>query len=164
MEKYRDEIENYVNCSHLARRDRDFGSIILMFRDEIEITYCYSHVSRRERETQIEFLKVEREKSQSILTRPREHENSCWSLTRAIVFRQRCLKISIGRPGLEAGGVGDNLCFLWETMWSDRCDARVKMYPERSTYQVISSYLLTSLTAGFWPNFSQVSLQNVTQS
>ena len=75
MEKYRDEIENYVNCSHLARRDRDFGSIILMFRDEIEITYCYSHVSRRERETQIEFLKVEREKSQSILTRSRENEN-----------------------------------------------------------------------------------------
>ena len=60
MEKYRDEIENYVNCSHLARRDRDFGSIILMFRDEIEITYCYSHVLRREREIQIEFLKVER--------------------------------------------------------------------------------------------------------
>ena len=76
MEKYRDKIENYVNFSHLARRDRDFGSIILMFRDEIEITYCYSHVSRRERETQIEFLKVEREKSQSILTRSRENENS----------------------------------------------------------------------------------------
>ena len=66
MEKYRDEIENYVNCSHLARRDRDFGSIILMFRDKIEITYCYSHVSRQERETQIEFLKVKREKSQEI--------------------------------------------------------------------------------------------------
>ena len=65
-----DEIENF-NCSHLARRDRDFGSIILMFRDEIEITYCYSHVSRRERETQIEFLKVKREKSQSILKRTR---------------------------------------------------------------------------------------------
>ena len=74
MEKYRDEIENYVNCSHLARRDRDFGSIILMFRDEIEITYCYSDVSRRERETQIEFLKVEWEKSRSILTRSRENE------------------------------------------------------------------------------------------
>ena len=72
MEKYRDKIKNYV----YARRDRDFGSIILMFRDEIEITYCYSHVSRRERETQIEFLKVEREKSQSILTRSRENENS----------------------------------------------------------------------------------------
>ena len=76
MEKYRDEIKNYVNCSHLTRQDRDFGFIILMFRDEIEITYCYSHVSRRERETQIEFLKVEREKSQSILTRSRENENS----------------------------------------------------------------------------------------
>ena len=38
-----------------------------MFRDEIEITYRYSHVSRRERQTQIEFLKVEREKYQSIL-------------------------------------------------------------------------------------------------
>ena len=76
MEKYRDEIENYVNCSHLARRDRDFHFIILMFPDEIEITYCYSHVPRRERETQIEFLKVEREKSHSILTRSRENENS----------------------------------------------------------------------------------------
>ena len=73
---FRDEIENYIRCSHLARRDRDFHFIILMFRDEIEITYCYSHVSRRERETQIEFLKVEREKSQSILTRSRENENS----------------------------------------------------------------------------------------
>ena len=60
---FRDEIENYVTCSHLARRDRDFHFIILMFPDKIEITYCYSHVSRRERETQIEFLKVEREKS-----------------------------------------------------------------------------------------------------
>ena len=73
---FRDEIENYINCSHLARRDRDFHFIILMFRDEIEITYCYSHVSRRERETQIECLKVEREKCQSILTRSRENENS----------------------------------------------------------------------------------------
>ena len=72
---FRDKIENYVNCSHLTRRDRNFGSIILMFRDEIEIIYCYSHVSRRERETQIEFLKIEREKSQSILTKSRENEN-----------------------------------------------------------------------------------------
>ena len=73
---FRDEIENYITCSHLARQDQDFDFIILMFRDEIEITYCYSHVSRREQETQIEFLKVAREKSQSILTRSRENENS----------------------------------------------------------------------------------------
>ena len=73
---FRDEIENYITCSHLARQDRDFHFIILMFRDENEIIYCYSHVSRRERETQIEFLKVEREKCQSILTRSRENENS----------------------------------------------------------------------------------------
>ena len=59
---------------------------ILMFQDEIEITYCYSHVSRREWETQIEFLKVEREKSQSIFTRSRENENSRWSLYPACVF------------------------------------------------------------------------------
>ena len=75
-----DKIDNYITCSHLARRDRDFHFIILMFRDEIEITYCYSHVSRREWETQIECLKVEREKYQSILTRSCENKNSRWSL------------------------------------------------------------------------------------
>ena len=73
---FRDEIENYITCSHLARRDRDFHFIILMFRDEIENTYCNSHVSRRERERRIEFLRVEREKSHSNLMRSRENENS----------------------------------------------------------------------------------------
>ena len=72
--------EKYGRWCNFSRRDRDFCFIILVFRDEIEIRYCYSHVSRRERETQIEFLKVEREKSQSILTRSRENENSRWSL------------------------------------------------------------------------------------
>ena len=55
--------EKYGRRCNFSRRDRDFCFIILVFRDEIEIRYCYSHVSRRERETQIEFLKVEREKS-----------------------------------------------------------------------------------------------------
>ena len=43
---FRDEIENYFSCSHLATRDRDYHMIILVFRDENEITYCCSHVSR----------------------------------------------------------------------------------------------------------------------
>ena len=55
--------DRYGRRCNFSRRDRDFCFIILVFRDEIEIRYCYSHVSRRERETQIEFLKVEREKS-----------------------------------------------------------------------------------------------------
>ena len=43
---FRDEIENYCSCSHLARRDGDYHKTILVFRDENEITYIYSHVSR----------------------------------------------------------------------------------------------------------------------
>ena len=47
---FRDKIENYFSCSHLARRDRDYHMTILVFRDENEITYCYSRVSRRDRD------------------------------------------------------------------------------------------------------------------
>ena len=47
---FRDDIENYFSCSHLARRDRDYHMIILVFPDENEITYCCSHVSRRDRD------------------------------------------------------------------------------------------------------------------
>ena len=59
---FRDEIENYFSCSHLARRDRDYHMTILVFRDENEIRYCYSHVSRRDRDFRKSFLVVEREK------------------------------------------------------------------------------------------------------
>ena len=47
---FRDEIENYFSCSHLARRDCDYHMIILVFQDKNEITYCCSHVSRRDRD------------------------------------------------------------------------------------------------------------------
>ena len=59
---FRDEIENYFSCSHLARRDRDYHMTILVFRDENEIRYCYSHVSRRDRDFIKSFLVVEPEK------------------------------------------------------------------------------------------------------
>ena len=59
---FRDEIENYFSCSHLARRDRDYHMTILVFRDENEIPFCYSHVSRRDRDFRKLFLMVEREK------------------------------------------------------------------------------------------------------
>ena len=59
---FRDEVENYFSCSHLARRDRDYHMIIFVFRDENEITFCYSHVSRQDRDFRKSFLVVEREK------------------------------------------------------------------------------------------------------
>ena len=59
---FREEIENYFSCSHLARRYRDYHMTTLVFRDENEITYCYSHVSRRDRDFRKSFLVVEREK------------------------------------------------------------------------------------------------------
>ena len=75
---FRDEIENYFSCSHLARRDRDYHMTIVVFRDENEITYCYSRVSRRDRDFTKSFLMVEREKM--TLTRIPGIENSRWSL------------------------------------------------------------------------------------
>ena len=42
---FRDKIENYFSCPHLARQDRDYHMTILVFRDENKITHCYSHVS-----------------------------------------------------------------------------------------------------------------------
>ena len=59
---FRDEIENYFSCSHLASRDRDYHMTILVFWDENEISYCYSHVSRQDRDFIKSFLVVEREK------------------------------------------------------------------------------------------------------
>ena len=50
---FRDEVENYFSCSRLARRDRDYHMIILVFRDKNGITHCYSHVSRRDRENHL---------------------------------------------------------------------------------------------------------------
>ena len=77
---FRDEIENYFSCSHLARRDRDYHMTILVFRDENEITYCYSRVSRRDRDFTKSFLMVEREKMKLTLTRIPGIENSRWAL------------------------------------------------------------------------------------
>ena len=59
---FRDEIENYLFYSRLARRDRDYHMTIIVFRDENEISYCYSHVSRQDRDLRKSFLVVEREK------------------------------------------------------------------------------------------------------
>ena len=59
---FRDEIENYFSCSHLAKRDQDYHRTILVFRDDKEITYCYSRVSRRDRDFRKSFLVVERDK------------------------------------------------------------------------------------------------------
>ena len=64
---FRDEIDNYFSCSHLARRDRDYHMTILVFRDENEIPFCYSHVSRRDRDFRKSFLVVEREKMKMTL-------------------------------------------------------------------------------------------------
>ena len=81
---FRDEIENYFSCSHLARRDRDYHMTILVFRDENEITYCYSRVSRRDRDFTKSFLMVEREKMKLTLTRIPGIENSRWTLLSAL--------------------------------------------------------------------------------
>ena len=80
---FRDKIENYFSCSHLARRDRDYYMNILVFRDENEITYCYSHVSRRDRDLRKSFLVVEREKMKLTLaenSRDREFSLTSGSL------------------------------------------------------------------------------------
>ena len=82
---FRDEIENYFSCSHLARRDRDYHMTILVFRDENEITYCYSRVSRQDRDFKKSFLMVEREKMKLILTRIPGIENSRWALPDAFL-------------------------------------------------------------------------------
>ena len=84
---FRDEIENYFSCSHLARRDRDYHMTILVFRDENEITYCYSRVSRRDRDFKKSFLMVEREKMKLTLTRIPGIENSRWALIWSLVVR-----------------------------------------------------------------------------
>ena len=55
---FRDEIENYFSCSHLARRDRDYHMTILVIRDESRITYFCSPVSRRDRDLRKSFLVV----------------------------------------------------------------------------------------------------------
>ena len=60
---FRDEIENYFSCSHLARRDQDYHRTILVFGDNNEITYCYSCVSRRDRDFRKSFLVVKRGKN-----------------------------------------------------------------------------------------------------
>ena len=52
---FRDEIENYFPCSRLARRERYFHMIILVFRDENEITQYHSHVLRRDRDLENHF-------------------------------------------------------------------------------------------------------------
>ena len=80
---FRDEIENYFSCSHLARRDRDYHMTILVFRDENEITYCYSRVSRRDRDFTKSFLMVEREKMKLTLTRIPGIKNSRWILVQS---------------------------------------------------------------------------------
>ena len=77
---FRDKIENYFSCSHLARRDRDYHMTILVSRDKNEITYCYSHVSRRDRDFRKSFLVVERENWSWLSSRIPGIENSRWPL------------------------------------------------------------------------------------
>ena len=72
---FRDEIENYFSCSHLARQERDYHITILVYRDENGIIYCNSHVLRRDRDLRKSFLEVEREKIKLTLV-----ENSIWYL------------------------------------------------------------------------------------
>ena len=77
---FQDKIENYLSCSRLARRDRDYHMTILVFRDEDEITYCYSHVSRRDRDFRKSFLVVEREKMKlTLVENSRDQEFSLTS-------------------------------------------------------------------------------------
>ena len=77
---FRDDIEKYFSCSHLARPDRYYHMTTLIFRDENEITYCYSHVSRRDRDFRKSFLVVEREKMKlTLVENSRDREFSLTS-------------------------------------------------------------------------------------
>ena len=87
---FRNEIENYFSCSHLARRDRDYHMTILVFRDENEIPFCYSHVSRRDRDFRKSFLVVEREKWSWLSSRIPGIENSRWPLLRSLNVLMPC--------------------------------------------------------------------------
>ena len=98
---YRDEIENYFSCSHLARRDRDYHMTILVFRDENGIRYCYSHVSRRDRDFRKSFLVVERGQMKlTLVENSRDREFSLTSDAKALHLFQRSFPNQI-QFGLE---------------------------------------------------------------
>ena len=82
---FRDEIENYFSCSHLARRDRDYHMTILVFRDENEIVYCNFRVSRRDRDFRKSFLMVEKKLSW-LSSRISGVENSRWALLWSVLM------------------------------------------------------------------------------
>ena len=76
---FRDKIENYFSCPHLARQDRDYHMTILVFRDENEITCFYSSVSRQDRDFRKSFLVVDKKWS-LLSSRILGMENSRWTL------------------------------------------------------------------------------------